>query len=288
VNCHEQVYATTVEELKADLDAYPHLAQYGRSTVFGSPESLFAICDQWKVQPFDPEAKQPLESDIPALILMGEYDPTTPVKYGQQVHEQLGNSHLIEFAGQGHAPSWGTASGCAMQITLDFLDNLTGEPDNTCAKGAGSPPFVIVYEGESGINLETFSSAEYGLSGLRPSGWQYIGSGFYNRHLSGTDVTQIGMQNASVSIEAWLDWLMTEFQHVGLDKRPQAAGEHQANGWTWSLYTSTFQGDPVDLALVEVDSDTTILVVMVSEGGERESLYQALFLPVIEALRLGE
>ncbi|MEW5871142.1 MAG: alpha/beta fold hydrolase [Chloroflexota bacterium] len=287
INCHEQVYATTPQELEADLEAEPRFAAYARSAMFGGVESLFAICSRWKVLPFDPASKQALKSDIPALILAGEYDPTTPLHYGRQVHENLSHSYLVAFAGQGHAPTWSPEVQCATQIALDFLNTPSRAPDSACAKPPGGMHFAVAYTGKAGTRFETFYNDQYGLSGVIPSGWRSIGSGFYNRLKTDADPTQVGLQSSAVSIPEWLDWLTVKFQNVGLDAAPKAAGEHEANGSTWELYTSTFRGNPVDLAFTQVEGQT-ILVAMLSPKSEHTALYQNIFLELVERVRWVE
>jgi hypothetical protein len=79
-----------------------------------------------------------------------------------------------------------------------------------------------------------------------------------------------------------------KFANVGLDKPPTSVGEDQAfNGLTWHFYEATFEGNPVDLALAETDAQT-LLVVLVSEPDERDQLYQAVFIPVVESLLPGD
>jgi pimeloyl-ACP methyl ester carboxylesterase len=43
-----------------------------------------------------------VKSDIPTLILAGEFDQNTPSYWGKLPGETLANSHYIEFPGAGH------------------------------------------------------------------------------------------------------------------------------------------------------------------------------------------
>lgn len=49
------------------------------------------------------------------------------------------------------------------------------------------------------------------------------------------------------------------------------------------LYVSELRGDPVDLALAASD-DLTLLVVLSTRDDERDAMYEAVYLPVIDAL----
>jgi len=78
----------------------------------------------------------------------------------------------------------------------------------------------------------------------------------------------------------------------GLDGTPESTGEHQANApstpsaghrLTWSFYAFKVQGVPRDLALAESNAGT-LVVLMRSASDERDILYEAVFLPVVDAL----
>ena len=285
VNCHEQVFTITPEEIDASLAQSHQTASVGLNDVYGSGQELFSICEQWGAAPFDPLDDQPVVSDIPALIISGEYDPTTPPSYGQQAAANLSHSHMFEIPGQGHAPSVGEASECVLSIVAAFLDAPTGDPYRTCIANLESPQFVVPSESATGeeITFEPFVNQEYEIKGIVPSGWMDVGLSFYNRHTHPLDIVQIGMQTSLADKEEWLDWLSTQFQRVGLDGAPQFAGEREANGFIWTLYTAAYKGNPVDLALADAD-DTTMLVVLLSNNDEHAALYERVFVPVVDAL----
>jgi hypothetical protein len=69
----------------------------------------------------------------------------------------------------------------------------------------------------------------------------------------------------------------------GLAQIPQRSGQRQANDLTWSLYSFEAQGIPRDLALAERDG-VTYIVILRSPADDRDALYQAVFVPVVEAL----
>jgi hypothetical protein len=72
-------------------------------------------------------------------------------------------------------------------------------------------------------------------------------------------------------------------QNYGLEQRPQRTTERQADELTWSLYAFQVQGVPRDLALAQSEG-VTLLVLMRSAAGERDALYEAVFLPAVDAL----
>jgi pimeloyl-ACP methyl ester carboxylesterase len=285
INCHEQVYATTQAELDSDLDLYPRLKSYSLSTIFGSSANLFGICSAWQAAPYDPRESEPLVSDLPVLILAGEYDPTTPPPFGQQLHDHLSASYFVELPGVGHSPSYYPGGSCPLSIVSDFLDDPTQQPDTACLAEMPEPAFLLPFNSEK-VVFASFTNPEYAIQGIVPRGWRAMKYGFYNRQSSMQDPTQIGMQSAvDVSPNQWLDYLKTNFQGVGLDSNPKPLSQHRANGLTWQLYRSTYQGNPVDIALADNGKGRTYLVLMLSLPKERDDLYKAVYLPVIDALK---
>ena len=287
INCHEQIFATTPEELAADLAAYPDTEAWGKIGLYGSIDAIFSACEIWEAAPFEAYESEPVVSDIPTLIIAGQYDPTTPPTFSQQTAKNLSNSYYFEFPGLGHAPTVNLIEQCPLNIALAFLSNPTRHPDNPCFTDMHAPQFVTPTD-VTDIEFEQFVNDEYQLSGIIPSGWKDIGAGFYNRNNSALDPTQLGVQGAFVSIEEWVKWLAEKFSNVGLDETPQYTGEYKAlNDLTWKLYEAKFRGNPVDLALVETDNNQTLLVAMVCESSEHQQLYEAVFLPVLESITPG-
>ena len=90
----------------------------------------FAICENWPVEKADPAVRQPVISDIPTLILEGEFDPVTPPEYGQMVAEHLNNSYFFEFPTIGHSVA--VSNACARSVAAAFIADPNTQPDASC------------------------------------------------------------------------------------------------------------------------------------------------------------
>jgi len=146
VNCHEEIFSTTPEEINAANDAYPNTAAFGHSALFGSAEEHYALCEAWGAAPFDPREVEPVRSSIPALILVGEYDPATPPMFGRQVADNLPNSYFFEFPGRGHTSTIDALDegrNCPFGMVLAFLADPTTEPDSACIDEITGPDFLV-------------------------------------------------------------------------------------------------------------------------------------------------
>ena len=85
------------------------------------------ICSVWDVEAADPADVDQVRSDIPTLILAGEYDHTTPIRQGEIAAAGLTDVELIEVPSTGHTT---LDNACARSIMVDFLRAPGG--DRSC------------------------------------------------------------------------------------------------------------------------------------------------------------
>ncbi len=95
-----------------------------------SAKFLLDTCQMWDVDYLGPQLDEPVQSEIPTLILTGDYDPITPPDYARQAAETLPNSILVEFPDGGHGEL--TSSDCADEIFLQFIADPNTRPDTSC------------------------------------------------------------------------------------------------------------------------------------------------------------
>lgn len=102
-------------------------------------------CSVWPKGPVSPDFHQPLKTDIPTLLLSGEFDPVTPPRYAEQVLASLGKARHLVGKGQGHIL---LTRGCTPRLAAEFVDKLDPKAlDATCLEPLGSTPFFINYNG---------------------------------------------------------------------------------------------------------------------------------------------
>jgi len=104
-------------------------------------DALFANCDPWPAGIMDSDFKDPLESDIPTLILSGAADPITPSGYGEMVANTFGNSMHIVNDHQGHMQM---PLGCVPRLMSVFIEagGVDGI-DTACLERLHTPAFFI-------------------------------------------------------------------------------------------------------------------------------------------------
>lgn len=135
VQCTEEVPFTSQEKIEATLDEYPKLAGAFAPDLDAEIEQ----CEAWGAAPADPLENEPVESDVPTLVMSGSYDPITPPRWGQAVADRLQTAYFFEFpdAGHGVIPS----SACAERLAEQFLDDPEEQPDAACLDRLGPPEF---------------------------------------------------------------------------------------------------------------------------------------------------
>jgi pimeloyl-ACP methyl ester carboxylesterase len=99
------------------------------------------VCDVWKVRKVSKAAHKPVSSDVPALLLSGEYDPETPPTWAAAAAKTLSKAQMITFRGLGHVPSQDWSAPCAMSLADAFLREPTAPLDLSCAKALSAPAF---------------------------------------------------------------------------------------------------------------------------------------------------
>ncbi len=124
-------HATVIEE----TTKYPQ--------VMGLSPAVFdnGICKIWNVKKVSEIENLPIESDIPVLLINGEYDNETPAKWAESMINYLTNSYHLIFRGWKHTPTTNWGNQCAMQAANDFFNNPSIKPTPDCLGQIESPEF---------------------------------------------------------------------------------------------------------------------------------------------------
>ncbi len=281
VQCYEENSFATAEEITAVLAAHPELEPVFRDSPNLGPNALL-LCDQWGAGTAVPLENEPVTSDIPTLILAGEYDPITPPAWGEQVQANLSNAYFYAFPGTGHGVSLSGA--CAISIIQSFLAEPTAVPDTTCLAKLGGPAFVTPGGEIAEVVMTPYTDEMFGFSSVKPEGWTEAGPGVFARASTGLDQTVLIQQAAPGMAADFLVGLLTT--QLGLAGAPTGDELLEAGGHTWTLYETETQGLPVLLATAE-EGSTTLLVLLITNPDEKETLYETVMLPALEALQLA-
>lgn len=277
VQCNEENLFATAAEVTAAAAAQPELeAIFRHSPNIGA--NAITICEAWGAGMANPLENEPVISDIPTLVLAGEYDPITPPEWGQIVSQNLENAYYYEFPGYGHGVTLSGA--CGVAVMQSFLADPQSEPDASCLAELAGPAFTVPGAAPA-IVLVPFENELFGITGLVPEGWQEAAPGVYARGSGILDQTLIIQQAVpDVGAEQLLALLAAQ---LGAETTPESIGTYEASNRTWTLYTVEVQGFPGNIAIA-AEGGTTFLILLVSTADEEELLYNELFIPAMEAL----
>jgi pimeloyl-ACP methyl ester carboxylesterase len=277
VLCAEDLIGRTPEELLARREELPEQLRGRIDPENAIRYGIFGLCDNWPVEEADPSIKEPLVSDIPTLIIAGEYDAVTPPEYARLVAEGLSNGYLFEIPAAGHGGD--TTGDCAASIIAAFFDDPSSAPDGSCIDEMPGLAFDLPSEPLE-ITLEPWSDEDVGLEGVVPAGWLQVQPGTFARAQSALDPFAMQLAVVEEDQDALLGIVTSQF---GLAETPESVGEREANGLIWTLYSFEAQGAFRFLALAGGDGRTLVVVVR-CDPDEQELTYDEIVLPVVDAL----
>ncbi len=90
------------------------------------------ICNIWKVKKVDDIENEPVKSNVPVLLISGEYDENTPPYFGEMLAANFTNSFHLIFKSWKHGPTTNWSNPCAMNCANTFFNNPTERPDIDC------------------------------------------------------------------------------------------------------------------------------------------------------------
>ncbi|HEX5110361.1 MAG TPA: alpha/beta hydrolase [Vicinamibacterales bacterium] len=116
-------------------------------TIFGGYLAVDQLtsCESWPRGAVDPDYYEPIESDVPALILSGDIDPVTPASWGDIVAQHLSRSRHLIAPGTGHGV---IGTPCGTRLIAEFIDRGSADGlDATCLQSLKRPPFFLTLAG---------------------------------------------------------------------------------------------------------------------------------------------
>ncbi|MBL8164894.1 MAG: alpha/beta fold hydrolase [Anaerolineae bacterium] len=275
VQCNEEATFTPSGAFEAALAAYPQLADYYASTGDAS-----SFCSIWPSGQAAAVENEPVTSDVPTLLLSGQFDPVTPPAWGRLAAETLSSSTFVELPNMGHDAA---LQECPASIAVSFLNDPAADPDTSCIAGLPAVDFEIAGEAVEPATVTLVPLTTEAYSTVIPEGWSELMTGVYARADGPTDQTALVVQSAPASGAIILQGIAAQ---AGLDAAPESSGTREANGLTWTLYSIELMGFPTQIALLE-DNGSTYIVTLTTSAEDAEALIEAVFYPVLDSFTLA-
>jgi pimeloyl-ACP methyl ester carboxylesterase len=137
VECTEEI---PFNDEKKAVDLTENAPSQLKQNLIDDVQSAFNDCTTWDVPKAKAVENEPVKSDIPTLVLSGEYDPITPPAWGDAAAKYLPNSFSFTFLGLGHGATG--SNSCVDGIIQAFLADPTKKPNSSCIAKMGEPKFV--------------------------------------------------------------------------------------------------------------------------------------------------
>jgi len=128
VECNEEAPFETFSNVIANAQALeiPELA-YGTVSFMARQ---FATCELWPSGRAREVEARAVVSDIPTLLMAGNYDFQTPVSWNRSAFVNLSNSYYVQFPSSGHGVV--AQSQCAKDVSREFIDTPFRQPNSGC------------------------------------------------------------------------------------------------------------------------------------------------------------
>jgi hypothetical protein len=134
IDCFEMAPFNPQSEIEREQKRYPELRLWHEFV--DEP----ALCSAWHDVRADSSESLAIQSDIPTLVLAGEFDPITPPSYGRLAVSTLSAGTFVEIPGVGHAVS--PSSECTRDLLSFFLANPSQTLDTRCVREIRPVAFV--------------------------------------------------------------------------------------------------------------------------------------------------
>jgi pimeloyl-ACP methyl ester carboxylesterase len=131
VTCAEDLAFLSDEEIRSTAEG----------TLLGSAfgVNLNKTCEDWPHVKREKSVKVQKRSEVPILLINGQYDPVTPPHHTEKIMSLLPNAMHLIIPGQAHANMF---PGCVQKLATQFLKQGSAKALSTdCVKQQGRPAF---------------------------------------------------------------------------------------------------------------------------------------------------
>ncbi len=274
-NCNEEFPFTDVDAALVSFEEFaPEYAPYISSDDLVVEKDLLNFCALWDAGTAPATENEPVVSDIPTLLMAGEFDPVTPPRYTQWVGETLSNSLYLEIPGAGHGPS--LDGGCPTNIALSFVEVGSTEILTSCVEDMPRVPFNAPLVS---VPMVQKDMPEIGVSGLVPETWGTDGLGYYERFAG--EIPFLGYRVPSDGLDGYTERIIKN--NYGYSALPDPMEAIEAPSGIWQVYDIVGNNIYAYFAFTEIDGQAYVIAVGGSSEEERALLYEQVFLPAIQS-----
>jgi len=131
LQCREEIAFESEDGVRAAIDALEH-PLLGAYSLYNY-ESLYDVCRGWDNGSAEDDFKLPVSSNLPILILQGDFDMRTPPSWGRAAAETLPNATYLRVPATGHGTI--NENACISDITSAYMNDPSLAIDSSCLGG---------------------------------------------------------------------------------------------------------------------------------------------------------
>jgi pimeloyl-ACP methyl ester carboxylesterase len=226
------------------------------------------VCAVWPVERLPDYAFEPVTSDVPTLLISGQFDPVTPPENAEVVAAHLSHSYVYTFPGLGHAV-FGDHQ-CPLTMVLDFVNDPSQPPDSGCIDD-----LRITFAASLGLGDVVFVPVtvdEIGVAAVAPEDWTLLDVGVY----VSPGYTTLLAFGKDTGLDATRE-ILSRFD-------PDPIEEIEINGRVWAVHEVVFEGvyEGV-LAVTPTGAGDEIYVVLLVTTDNVDQVKDAILGPVLDA-----
>jgi pimeloyl-ACP methyl ester carboxylesterase len=223
------------------------VALFGEDTILGA-------CAQFEIEQLEAYVDDPVTSDVPVLVLNGEYDPITPPAFGEAAAETLSNSYIYTFPGVGHGSVFG--GDCPLSMFVNFLNNPEVEPDSTC---------IANMRLEFLLPSSVYSDPDGRFTTALPAGWEVSENNTFVNPASGSEIF-IEVVEGTDAAEGLASVLAEVVPEVDVENSISSQEIDLGSGtWLFNIYTAS-SGFYITLGMARDDGNVYVVILRTNES----------------------
>ena len=127
-----------------------HERSLAKDTLIGTYrlDQQIAACRAWPVRPIAPEFHTAVATQVPVLLLVGEFDPATPAGMAHEMMSRMPHAQLVVVPNRGHDMSESIENewnDCLKKSAVEFLrSDAAAKVDFNCAHHLAPPVFDVI------------------------------------------------------------------------------------------------------------------------------------------------
>ena len=277
VNCQELAPFGSTEAAQAIIDANPDFGVFADGGLNGV--GFYDICAAIGLEAAPDIEDMAVVSDLPVMVMNGEFDPITPPAFAERAAETLSNSYLYIYPGLGHGAS--IAEDCPTSMMAAFISDPTTAPDDGCIAEMTGVEFITPDTPTPEVTLVEQDVLTLSQPALVPADWVEAQPGTFARAQTGLDQTALIYLNLPIGGR---DFLVTSLAAGFGSAPPELLEELSLSTGDWATYEVTVLGFPARLIVRTRDGAGDVVLLLSNDEATLQAVAEMTLVPIAESI----